>query len=208
MGLLSLLSAAVSIVLAPNGTVTALLTVSFVLWVAISCAVLFWYIWRWLTYRVSTRLLFSYFLVGVMPFVVSAALDGFVFYMLMGQYTSVRFSSEMERLETDLQRDCRDVVSIYHSSGGPAASIAFREIARRDRYLAPRIIWNARFDDMRLTSEEARSLPEPTWMTGETSALTLVGDRVYMLVGTTDRVRFRRRFRPCPARCRHRPLHR
>ena len=185
VGLLTLVLAGASFVLAPDGGLTAVFTVFFVLWVAISSAVLVWYFWRWLTYRVSTRLLLSYLLVGVMPFIVSAALAGFVLYMVMGQYTSVRFSSEMERLEADLQRDCHDILAVYRSSGEAAASVAFREVAGRARYLAPRVLWNARFDGLRLGGDEGLQLPEPSWMTGETSTLVLSGDMIFMLVGTS-----------------------
>ncbi len=185
-GMVALLAAGASGALAPDAAVTAVLAVLFILWVAISCAVGFWFVWRWLTYRVSVRLLVSYLLIGVMPFIVSAALAGFALYAAMGQYTSVRFSSEMEKLEADLQRDCQDILAVYRSSGEVAASVSFREAARRERYLVPRVVWRARLRDLVLAGEGAGEFPESTWMTGKTSALARLDDGVHMLVGVSE----------------------
>jgi len=183
-GFVTLLATVAFGLVAPDSVSTVLLGVVFTFWIAVTVAILFWYFWRWLTYRVSVRLLLSYFLLAVMPFFVCLALAGFALYMAMGQYTSVRFGSEMEQLEADLLRDCREIMVLFRASGEEAAAEAFRKAADQPRHLAPRVLWTARLGRLSLASPGAEDLPDLRWITGETSTLAVDGDRAYLLVGT------------------------
>ena len=84
--------------LAPDAPLFGFVVAVLWLWAAIGIAVLLWRSWRWLTYRVSVRLLLSYLLLGVTPFLICLALGGVILYMAMGQYTSVRFGTEVDAL--------------------------------------------------------------------------------------------------------------
>ncbi len=183
-GLIVLLSTVAAAALAPGSAPAVLLGLVLVLWVAATAAVVFWYFWRWLTYRVSVRLAISYLLLGVTPFLVCAAVAGFALYLAMGQYTSVRFGSEMERLQADLLKDCREVMAQFRASGQQAGAEAFSKVVDEPRHLAPSVLWVARLDELSLASPGAEALPDLRWLTGETSTLAVDGDHAYLIVGT------------------------
>ena len=183
-GFVVLLAAVAAAALAPGSASAALLGLLFVLWVTTTAAILFWYFWRWLTYRVSVRLVISYLLLGVMPFVVCGALAGFGLYLAMGQYTSVRFGSEVERLEADLLRDCHEVMALFKASGQAAAIAAFNNAVAQPRYLAPQVLWTARLGELALAGPEAESVPDLGWITGDTAAVVVDGSTAFLLVAT------------------------
>ncbi len=183
-GFVVLLAAVAAAALAPGSASAVLLGMLFVLWVTISAAILFWYLWRWLTYRVGVRLVISYLLLGVTPFVACGALAGFGLYLAMGQYTSVRFGSEIQRLESDLLRDCHDVMARLKASGQPAAVEAFNEAVSRPRHLAPRVLWTARLGGLELVGPEAESVPDLGWITGDTSTVVVDDSSIFLLVAT------------------------
>jgi serine phosphatase RsbU (regulator of sigma subunit) len=183
-GFLILLAAVAVTALATGSTGAMLLWLLYVLWAAGTAAMVFWYLWRWLTYRVSVRLAISYLLLGVTPFVVCLALGGFAVYMAMGQYTSVRFGTELERLHADLLDDCRHIMTVYRTSGQEAAAEVFGEVAERPRHLAPRVLWTARLGNLSLASPGAEGLPELSWVTGDTATLSVAENDAFLVAGT------------------------
>ena len=171
------------------------------LWLAATACVLAWRIWRWMTYRVGVRLFISYLLLGVLPFVFFTAFAAVGLYILAGQYTSVRFGSEMRRVRWNLAEDCNTVLRVLERAGPEAAAERLREMADDPPEPLPRVAWQARFGDEFLALNGGESLPEITWIAGEerhlmvqhgADAFALVasssvsGDRVVALIPLDD----------------------
>ena len=178
-GLLALVAAIVAAVAAPGSSVLGMLVALVWLWAVITVAMLLWRLWQRLTYRVSVRLLLSYLLLGVAPFAICAALGGAVLYMAAGQYTSVRHGDELDRLMADLDRDAREIATVYTTSGLGAATTAFEAAARRPRHLVPTVLWWASLSGTALAGPGAGELPDLGWMAAATATTGRLGDRLY-----------------------------
>jgi len=180
-GLLTLLAAIVVGVAFPDSVVFGLLIGLLWLWVVVTVAVLLWRLWQRVTYRVSVRLLLSYLLLGVTPFAICAALGGAVLYMAAGQYTSVRHGDEMDRLMADLDRDAREIATVYTTSGLGAATEVFHTAASRPRHLVPTAVWRASLGGTSLAGPGAAELPDLTWVTEAVATTGRLGDRLFAL---------------------------
>jgi hypothetical protein len=140
--------------LAPESSLTEVATALTALWVVVSVVVGCWLLWRWLTYRVSVRLLLSYVLIGVSPFLFCAMFGGFVLYLLMGQYTSVRLGTEMDGVVRVLDRDCERVLEAYQRTDLEGATALLEDLAERRYPPVPRVSWVARLGGELLAKRE------------------------------------------------------
>jgi serine phosphatase RsbU (regulator of sigma subunit) len=191
-GAVLLLAALAGGAIAPDSGFTGTFVALSILWATITAVLLFWLFWRWVAYRVSVRLFISYLLIGVTPFVFMAVFFGAALYMAMGQYTSVRYGSVVERLGMDLMRDCGDVVELFESSGSAAAVEAFEAAAARQRDIVPRVLWRARLDGLSLSSPGAEALPVLDWIVRRTTAIVRHDDELFTIaaaVGSEGRAR-------------------
>ncbi len=172
---------------APDSSLTAVSAALTVLWIVISVVVGSWLLWRRLTYRVSVRLLLSYLLIGISPFVFCALFGGFVLYLLMGQYTSVRLGTEVDGLGRELRRDCQRLLETSRDSGADVAEGLFEDLSNREPRLVPRVLWRARIGGRFLQSGSESDLPDLAWVTEEIRAVVRHKHRVYLLDAVTDR---------------------
>ncbi|MFV2071580.1 MAG: PP2C family protein-serine/threonine phosphatase [Thermoanaerobaculales bacterium] len=157
------------------------------LWLVASAWMLGLRAWRWMTYRVGVRLFFSYLLLGVLPFVFFAAFTAVGLYILAGQYTSVRFGSEMRRVRWNLAEDCNRVLRVLERAGPEAAAERLREMADDPPEPLPRVAWQARFGDEFVALNGGESLPEITWVAGEKRHLMVQhGADAYALVASSS----------------------
>ena len=173
--------------LAPDSSLTAVSAALALLWIVISTVVGLWLLWRWLTYRVSIRLLLSYLLIGVSPFLFCAMFGGFVLYLLMGQYTSVRLGTELDGLAREFRRDCQRLLETSRGSGVDAAERLFEDLSSRPPRLVPRVLWQARLGGRLLQSSSEVDLPDLAWITQETQAVVRHAEGVYLLDAVTAR---------------------
>jgi serine phosphatase RsbU (regulator of sigma subunit) len=181
-GVVAVLAVVAFAALAPDSALFGVAVAVLWLWAAVGIAIVLWSFWRWLTYRVSVRLLLSYLLLGATPFLICSALAGIVLYMAMGQYTSVRFGGEMDRALGDLERDCGDVAAVFESAGLGAATEAFDRAVRRPRALVPAVLWRAGLGGVVLAGPEARDLPDIGWISEPTTAAARSGDAWFATV--------------------------
>ncbi len=186
-GAVLLTAAAIALGIGSESSVAGVVVVLAVLWVAASASVLAWRIWRWMTYRVGVRLFISYVLLGILPFVFVAAFAAVGLYILAGQYTSVRFGSEMRRVRWDLVRDCNTVLRVAERDGPEAAAERLRELADHPPEPLPRVAWQARLGDQYLALNGGETLPQIAWVDGEERSLIVQhGADAYGLVAATS----------------------
>jgi len=186
-GAVLLTAAAIAIGIDSESPVAGFVVVLALVWSAVSACVLAWRIWRWMTYRVGVRLFISYVLLGVLPFVFFAAFAAVGLYILAGQYTSVRFGSEMRRVRWDLARDCNAVLRVAERDGPEAAAERLRELADHPPEPLPRVAWQARLGDENLALNGGETLPEIAWVDGEERNLIVQhGAVAYGLVASTS----------------------
>jgi HAMP domain-containing protein len=186
-GAVLLTAAAIAIGIDSESPIAGFVVVLALVWSAASACVLAWRIWRWMTYRVGVRLFISYLLLGVLPFVFFAAFAAVGLYILAGQYTSVRFGSEMRRVRWDLARDCNTVLRVAERDGPKAAARRLRELADQPPEPLPRVAWQARLGDEYLALNGGETLPEIAWVDGEERSLIVQhGAKAYGLVASTS----------------------
>jgi serine phosphatase RsbU (regulator of sigma subunit) len=167
---------------APESSLTALAAALTSLWIVVSAVVGSWLLWRWLTYRVSVRLLLSYLLIGVSPFLFCALFGGFVLYLLMGQYTSVRLGTEIDGVVRVLDRDGERVLEAYRETGLDGAALLLEGLAVRTYPPVPRVLWYARLGGERLAGGTAVDLPDLRWISGaESGSVARRGGTAYVL---------------------------
>jgi sigma-B regulation protein RsbU (phosphoserine phosphatase) len=165
--------------------VTAVLLAA--LWLLASAWIVAWWIWRWMTYRVGVRLFISYLLLGVLPFVFCAALAAVGLYILMGQYTSVRFGSEIRRVGLEAMAECRSVLHRADTEGSEAAIALLEELASTPPEPLSRVLWQANIGGQTFGIEGGEDLPEIGWVGGEDRRVpVLYGDEVYGLVSASS----------------------
>jgi len=186
-GAVLLTAAAIAIGVESESSVAGAVVVLALVWLAASAWVLAWQIWRWMTYRVGVRLFISYLLLGILPFVFFAAFAAVGLYILAGQYTSVRFGSEMRRVRWDLVEDCNTVLRVAETAGPEAAAERLRELADDPPEPLPRVAWQARLGDDYLALNGGETLPEIAWVDGEERNLIVQrGADAYGLVASTS----------------------
>lgn len=158
-------AAGIANAVAPASDFSVLMWVLFGLWAAACIVAVSWLFWRWITYRVGVRLFVSYLLVGITPFFFAALFSGIALFMLMGQYTSVRSGSHLERRLGELRGICR---SVLLTAGRQGADAVLDRLSMLDG--APvagfeDVIWIARLDGREVfRSGSATELPEPAWI--------------------------------------------
>ncbi len=160
----------------------------FVAWLTVSLLLLLRGAWRRLTYRVGTRLVLSYLLLGLSPFLFCAALAVVALYMAMGQYTSVRLGFEMRELRDQLRDGCERVLEATRDGGAAAGRLAF-ERAAVDLGGAPgRTLWHARLSGRELAKPSDSDLPLPEWVLAERhgGGVVVHDGRAYVMMAEAD----------------------
>jgi serine phosphatase RsbU (regulator of sigma subunit) len=141
-----------------------LFIVLFVLWSAVTLSVLLWMLWRWATYRVSVRLFLSYLLIGVSPFLFCGAFAAMALYILMGQYTSVRFGDLLDRQLAVVRGRCEGLLWTERISGTDQAMQRLQTLEAVPIGGFPRLLWIADFGDRgQFRSSSAAGFPGPDW---------------------------------------------
>jgi serine phosphatase RsbU (regulator of sigma subunit) len=135
-----------------------------VLWAIISGLLVLRRFWRWMTYRVGTRLFITYLLIGVLPLLFATAFAGIGLYVLMGQYTSVRFGTELEKLESTLSGDCEAVLDIASVSGTDTAFSLLEKMAADPPSPLSKVIWWARIDGESTASSDETDGLDFDWL--------------------------------------------
>ena len=157
--------------------------VPLVVWSLVTLVVVLRAAWRRLTYRVGTRLVLSYLLLGVSPFLFCGAFGAAALYMAMGQYTSVRYGSEMQHLRWSLRDQCARIVELSHDRGSAAAVAALDDAAAHPPDPLPRVVWLARLGGRELRRPTGTELPVPAWITGaQWSGMVRNGDKAFAMV--------------------------
>ncbi len=77
---------------------------------ALSLRFLRWYLWR-----VGRRLAFSYFLIGVLPIPMVAAVGAISLYLLSGYFLSHQYRTAVATLHSDLEREARTALAHFDS---------------------------------------------------------------------------------------------
>jgi sigma-B regulation protein RsbU (phosphoserine phosphatase) len=133
------------------------------IWMTTTLLIVGYRVWRWLTYRISVRLLLSYLLIGVAPILLVTALGVFCAYVAIGQYTSVRFGSSLQSTVSQLQREVEAALEVAVRGDAEEALAFVRAAEARPPSDLPRVVWLARFgaDDYR--SPGAEGIPLPQW---------------------------------------------
>jgi HAMP domain-containing protein len=183
VGAVSIAAAAAAVVLNSESSVAGVLTVVSVIWLAATAGALAWRVWRWVTYRVGVRLFISYLLVGLLPILFGVAFAAVGLYIMMGQYTSVRFGSEMKRMRSELEAECHAVLDRVRTQGADEAAALLEELAATNPDPLPRVVWQARLGDRDLRLGGGEELPEIDWVGDDPhSTVARYGDASYTVV--------------------------
>lgn len=131
----------------------------FSLWLALTGLLLARTIWRRLTYRIGLRLLLSYLVIGLTPFLLTGALAFLLGYMLTGQYAATRLrftmTSEYERLM---------LLARSASSGDPRqAEMVLEEGLRAAAERGLSLEWVVREGERLITNSPRQGLDVPAW---------------------------------------------
>ncbi len=186
-GIALIASAAVATAVLPGSGLAGLLIFFALLWLAAGALVLLVRLWRQVTYRVGVRLLISYLVIGVTPFVFAAAFAAAGLWILAGQYTSVRFGSELRRVRLQLAWECGAVLDRTREAGTAAGIELLEELADRHPQQVTRVHWQARLGGRELRLGGLEDLPELTWIVGEQWDLVALHEgRLYGLVGAAS----------------------
>jgi len=183
VGAVSIAAAAAAVALDSESSVAGALTVVSVVWLAATACALAWRVWRWMTYRVGVRLFISYLMVGLLPILFGAAFAAVGLYIMMGQYTSVRFGSEMRRMRSELEAECHVVLDRVRTQGGDEAAALLEELAATNPDLLPQVIWQARLGGRDIRLGGGAQLPEIDWVKDDPhSIVARHGDASYTVV--------------------------
>jgi serine phosphatase RsbU (regulator of sigma subunit) len=167
-----------------NAELATVLIALFVLWSAVTLSVLLWMLWRWMTYRVSVRLFLSYLLIGVSPFLFCGAFAAVALYILMGQYTSVRFGDLLDRQLAVVRGRCEGLLSTEEMSGTDEALKRLETLEALPIGGFPKLLWIAEFGDRgEHRSSSAAGFPGPEWAgPGVTEGVVRHENRALMMV--------------------------
>ena len=102
--------AVVAAAIIPDSQLAEVFFVFSLLWVVPTAFLLAWKLWRWMTYRIGVRLFITYLMIGVLPLFFATAFGMVGLYIAMGQYTSVRIGSELERVGWGLTEACEAIL--------------------------------------------------------------------------------------------------
>jgi serine phosphatase RsbU (regulator of sigma subunit) len=201
VGAVSIAAAAAALLVDSESSVAGALTVVSIVWLAATAWAFAWRVWRWVTYRVGVRLFISYLLVGLLPILFGAAFAAVGLYIMMGQYTSVQFGSEMKRMRSELEAECHVVLDRLRTQGADEAAALLEELAATNPIPLPQVIWQARLGGRDVRLGGGAELPEIDWIEDDphsivirhgdasytvVAALSVSGDRVVALIPLDD----------------------
>jgi len=182
-GAVSIAAAAVGVVVDSESSIAGALRVVAVLWLVATACAFAWRLWRWMTYRVGVRLFISYLLVGLLPILFGVAFAAIGLYIMMGQYTSVRFGSEMNRIRSELEAECHAVLDRMRTQGADEATALLEELAATSPDPLSRVAWQARLGGRDVRLGGGSELPEIGWVEDDPrSIVVLHGDEIYSVV--------------------------
>ena len=182
-GAVSIAAAVVGIAVDSELSIAGALRFVAILWLVATACALAWRLWRWMTYRVGVRLFISYLLVGLLPILFGAAFAMVGLYIMMGQYTSVRFGSEMRRMRSELEAECHVVLDRVRTQGADEAAALLEELAATSPDPLPRVAWQARLGGRDVRLGGGAELPEIDWVENDPrSIVARHGDAVYTVV--------------------------
>jgi len=203
VGAVTIVAAAVVVAVNDESPVAGVFSVLVLLWLVATLCMVLWRLWRWMTYRVGVRLFISYLLVGLLPILFGTAFAAVGLYIMMGQYTSVRFGSEMERMRSELEAECHAVLDRVRTQGPDEAAALLEELAATNPDPLPQVVWQARLGGRDLRLGGGTELPEIAWVGNDPhsivarhgdalysviAALSPSGDRVVALIPMDDAV--------------------
>lgn len=144
----------------------------FTVWAVLTGLALARALWRRLTYRIGVRLFLSYLVIGITPFLLTAALAFVTGYMLTGQYAAARFRATMlgeyDRLAQLVCRACE---------GSPAqAPAVLEEGARQAAKRGLALEWVLQDGSSGLASSTGAEAELPAWASEEPWAGPAVKD--------------------------------
>jgi len=146
----------------------------FQLWLVVSAGLLALWLWRKLTYRIWVRLFFSYLLIGVMPFLVLAILGSLALYMLMGQYTSVRWGDKIRLTQDRMARRCLTALEVGSRDGTESMFHWLERLEEHPPEPLQKLLWVVEGDGQVFHSEGAGQLFIPDWLEGGVPVRMLV----------------------------------
>lgn len=187
-GGLLLAGAAVAISTAPGSALGAVTIALASIWFAVSLPIAAFKLWRWMTYRVGVRLFLSYLLLGIAPFLFCGALALVGLYILMGQYTSVRFGDDLKVVLTEVSSRCEAVRARYEREGADRAVSLLAEFEDDATSELPDIVWLARFGKVEHRTAGAEDLSIPGWLEAPGESAMVVRDgRMLAMVSSMGR---------------------
>ena len=182
-GAILVAAAVMASAIASESVLAGFLMVFAAFWVAASLWILTWRVWRWMTYRVGMRLAFTYLLIGVLPLFFAAAFSAVGLYIAMGQYTSVRIGSDLERVDWGLTEACEAVIEAVADEGPENARKRLEEYVADPPEPLTRVLWHARFGEEELDFTFGFELPDLSWLSEGTSRfMAQSGDKVFSVV--------------------------
>lgn len=153
-------------------------------WIVVGLAIVAHRFWRWMTYRIGVRLFLSYLLVGVSPLLLAAAVLSFSSYVAIGQYTSVRFGSEIDALARHLCKNADHARELLRSGRSQEAADVLQEMSETPQGGEIRVFWMARAGGYEHRTPGAEGLPFPDWKdTTELGEVVVHQGLAYVLVG-------------------------
>ena len=179
-GAVILVTAVIAAGVASDSQFADVLFIISVLFAIASVSVVGWWTWRWMTYRVGVRLFITYVLIGVLPLLFAAAFAGVGLYVLMGQYTSVRIGTELQRVGWGLSEACETILEVAATEGLESAKTRLEDFAADPPEPVSRVLWYARIGEQELVLADGFSLPEMSWLPEGTSQFTaLAGNTAF-----------------------------
>jgi len=136
----------------------------FQLWLVVSTFLLVFWLWRKLTYRIWVRLFFSYLLIGVMPFLVLAMLGSLALYMLMGQYTSVRWGDRIQLTQDRMSRRCLRALEVGARDGTEKMLEWLKDLEKHPPEPLGEVLWLVQDGENVVRSDGAGELFLPPWL--------------------------------------------
>jgi HAMP domain-containing protein len=169
----------------PESQLAEVFFVFSLLWVVATAFLLAWKLWRWMTYRVGVRLFITYLMIGVLPLFFAAAFGAVGLYIAMGQYTSVRIGSELERVGWGLTEACETVLEATTDHGVEIARERLGEFVVDPPEPISRVLWDARIGGERVVFANGFEIPELSWLPeGASRFMTLHGETVFSVTAS------------------------
>jgi HAMP domain-containing protein len=177
--------AAITAGVLPDSQLTEALFVFSLLWVIATGFLLAWKLWRWMTYRIGVRLFITYLMIGVLPLFFATAFGMVGLYIAMGQYTSVRIGSELERVGWGLTEACEAILEAAADHGVEASRDRLVEHVADPPEPISGVLWDARIGGEEFVFAEGFEIPELSWLPEGTSRfMALDGETVFSVTAS------------------------